>query len=226
MVRSGDRIAMGIKKINTTTIREKVYNQLRSTILSGQIFPGESISLRQLAKDFGVSIMPVRESIWQLQSEGVVVVESNKNIRVNSLTVKEMEEVLDLRLVLETMAAEKACELRPDSAVQKVKSILEAVEGAVKNHRKYLKHNSDFHFKIYAYSNSQLLLDTIDRLWSRIGPYIFHAASSGDLKISMRHHKAMYDGFAKRDKKKIVNGIRGDLESAAEYIMPFIKHHS
>ena len=146
---------MKIKKINKETIREKVYNQLRSMIVSGQIYPGESISLQKLSKDFGVSIMPVRESIWQLQSEGVVVVESNRNIRVNKLTIKEMEEVLELRLVLEAIAAEKACELRPEKAVQKVKNLLEALGGATNDLRKYLKINSEFHFTIYSYSNSQ-----------------------------------------------------------------------
>lgn len=217
---------MNFKKISTETIREKVYNQLRSTIVSGQIFPGESISLRQLARDFGVSIMPIRESIWQLQSEGVVVVESNRNIRVNKLTVEKMEEVLELRLVLEAMAAEKSCELRPERAVKKVKKMLDAVGEARNDPRQYLKRNSEFHFAIYSYSNSQLLLDTIDRLWSRVGPYIFHAAMSGDLKVSMKHHREMFEGFAQQDKKRIRNGIRGDLESAAEFIRPFIKNHS
>ena len=42
----------------------------------------------------------------------------------------------------------------------------------------------------------------------------------------MKHHRAMYEGFADKDKKKIMNGIRGDLKSAVKYIMPFIKNHS
>ena len=90
----------------------------------------------------------------------------------------------------------------------------------------YLKRNSDFHFTIYSYSNSRLLLENIDRLWSRVGPYIFHAAISGNLKVSMKHHTEMFEGFSSKDKNRIKNGIRGDLESAAEFIRPFIENQN
>ena len=72
---------MVIEKITTVTLRQKVYEQLRANILGADILPGEIISLRGLAEKFGVSILPVREAVWQLESENILVVESNKRIQ-------------------------------------------------------------------------------------------------------------------------------------------------
>jgi DNA-binding GntR family transcriptional regulator len=97
---------MAIEKITNVTLRQKVYDQLRSRILDAELLPGEKISLRGLAEQFGVSLLPVREAVWQLESERVLVVESNKKIRVNHLTRQEFKEVLNLRLLLESEAVD------------------------------------------------------------------------------------------------------------------------
>ena len=64
---------MKFEKLNAKTLRQKVYDQLRHGIITGGILPGQSIKLRDIAKQFGVSLMPVREALWQLESEKVIV---------------------------------------------------------------------------------------------------------------------------------------------------------
>jgi len=214
---------MKFHRINAETLREKVYHQLRRSIVSGQILPGESISLRALAASFGVSSMPVREAIWQLESERVVVVEPNRRIRVNQLSVQEMEELLEVRLRLESLAVEKSCARRPDIAIQRIKTLLEELGESIENPRKYLSKNHEFHFGIYAYAESPLVLTIIDGIWARVGPYIIHAATSGDLDRSMAFHWQMFEGFATRDADLMVAGLRGDLQSAAEFIIPHLE---
>jgi len=115
-------------------------------IISADILPGETISLRELAQKFGVSLMPVREALWQLESERIIVIESNKRIQVNTLTAKEMEEALRLRLMLESTAAERACDLRPESALPKLRKQLEALQGAADRPKIFMRRNSQFTF--------------------------------------------------------------------------------
>ena len=93
---------MGFEKISVKTLRQEVYDKLRDKIISAEILPGETISLRELAAKFGVSLMPVREALWQLESERIIVIESNKRIRVNTLTAKEMEEALMVDVTIAT----------------------------------------------------------------------------------------------------------------------------
>jgi DNA-binding GntR family transcriptional regulator len=215
---------MVIEKISVKTIRQEVYDQLRDKIISAEILPGETVSLRGLAEKFGVSLMPVREALWQLESEKIIVIESNKRIRVNTLTAKEMEEALRLRLLLESTAAERACDLRPEEAVPKVREILEAMGASVDRPRIYMRRNTQFHFSIYAHSDSPLLLDILNRLWARVFPYVFtYAISNQDKTDAMRSHWQMFEAFAERDKTRLTGALRQDLEQAARRIIPALE---
>lgn len=213
---------MAIKKIATKTLRQKVYEQLRQRILGAEILPGEIVSLRGLAEKFGVSLLPVREAVWQLESERILVVKSNKRIEVNKLTRDEFDEVLNLRLLLESTAVEKACECRSDHAVAKVETLLKAMEKHVgKNHKAYIKKNDQFHRAIYACAQSPLLLELIQRLLSRINPYVYlHAVHGRDLTSAINCHHEMFEGFAVGDAKKAVAGLQRDLNEAAQAIRP------
>jgi DNA-binding GntR family transcriptional regulator len=218
---------MVIEKISVKTLRQEVYDQLRDKIISAEILPGETVSLRGLAERFGVSLMPVREALWQLESERIIVIESNKRIRVNTLTATEMEEALRLRLMLESTAAERACELRPEGAIPKVRSILEAMEAALDRPKIYMRRNTQFHFSIYAYSDSPLLLEILNRLWARVFPYVYtFAILNQDKADAMRSHRQMLEAFVDRDKKGMTDALRQDLEQAAGIIIPALERRA
>ena len=212
---------MGIEKIAVKTLRQEVYDQLRDKIISAEILPGQTISLRELAQKFGVSLMPVREALWQLESERIIVIESNKRIRVNTLTAKEMEEALRLRLMLESTAAERACDLRPEEAIPRVKRLLEGMEASVERPKIFMRRNTQFHFSIYSYADSPLLLEIVNRLWARVFPYVFtYFFMTQDNSKAMKRHWRMFQGLAEKNKKTLTDALREDLEAAATVIIP------
>ena len=216
---------MGLKKINNATLRQKVYDQLRTKILGAELLPGEIVSLRGLAEKFGVSMLPVREAVWQLESESILVVECNKNIQVNHLTRKEFREILSLRLLLESEAVDKACRLRPEKAIPKVKKIYDAMGRQVNvNHKAYIKKNDQFHKAIYSCANSPLLLDLIQRLLSRVNPYVYlYAIDNMDLSTAVACHRKMFDGFSAGDSRKTISALHRDLQEAGSVILPHLK---
>ena len=215
---------MAIEKISVKTLRQEVYDQLRDKIISAEILPGQTISLRELAQKFGVSLMPVREALWQLESERIIVIESNKRIRVNTLTAKEMEEALRLRLMLESTAAERACDLRPEEAVPRVERLLKTMETSVARPKIFMRRNTQFHFSIYSYADSPLLLEIINRLWARVFPYVFtYFFITQDNSKAMKRHWKMFQGLAERNKKKLTDALREDLEAAAAVIIPALE---
>ena len=218
---------MVIEKIAVKTLRQEVYDQLRDKIISADILPGETISLRELAEKFGVSLMPVREALWQLESERIIVIESNKRIRVNTLTAKEMEEALRLRLMLESTAAERACDLRTESALPKVRKQLEALQSAADRPKIFMRRNSQFHIAIYSLADSPLLLEMIERLMARVGPYVYtYAIAAQENTRAYEHHDLMYRGLVERNKKIITEALREDLEAAARIIIPVLEQEA
>jgi DNA-binding GntR family transcriptional regulator len=218
---------MVLEKISVKTMRQKIYDQLREKIIQAEILPGESITLRDLADKFGVSLMPVREALWQLESEKIIVIESNKRIRVNSLTAKEMEEALRLRIMLESLAAERACDLMPEAEIPKLKHLVESMEATLDRPKIFMRKNIQFHFTIYSYADSPLLFEIIEQLRARVGPYVHsYVVGKRDLSFPMKCHREMFEGLTERNKKKIVEGLQKDLETTARIIIPYLEPSS
>jgi len=218
---------MKLNKVDSKTIRQRVYDQLRHGIITGEIVPGQSIKLRDVAEQFGVSLMPVREALWQLESEKIIVIESNRSIHVNGLTAREIQEAIDIRLMLETTVAQRACELRPESAVVKVKRLLNDMQAAIHKPKRYMMKNNQFHFTIYSFSDSTILLQMIDWLWARVGPYVFiHATKVEDLSPTMKCHEDMFEAFAKKDKEMMTDALQRDLKSYARFIIEYLEMSS
>jgi len=215
---------MKIEKISTKTMREQVYDQLKKKITSAEISPGQIMTLQGLANEFGVSLMPVREALWQLESEKVIVIQSNKRIFVNVMTQKDMEEAIEIRMVLESRAVERSCERIDDSGLSKIKHILDSMEASIDKPKKYITLNSQFHSAICSFADSSMLIQIIDSLWARIGPYLYLAGEkTGDQSYPMECHRHIYEGFVEKDKKKLKKWLYEDLKWAADFTVPYLE---
>lgn len=215
----------GLLRIDNRTLSQRVYEELKQKMITAELMPGARISLRGIAAQLGVSLMPVRQALWQLERDKVVVVEHNRQIRVNRLSADEFDEILELRLVLECKAAEEACRLRPDGAVDEVSSALERMAEVGADTTQFLQHNHDYHMLIYAYGNRPNLIDLIDNLWTRVGPYIYLATlTAEDMGRSMGFHRRMYDAFRAGDAAAMTDAVRRDLTAAADQIRPVLEN--
>jgi DNA-binding GntR family transcriptional regulator len=212
-----------IKKVDNKTLRHRIYESLRESITSGVLQPGQSLSLRGIAEQSGVSVMPVREALWQLESEKVIVIESNKRIFVNKLTSSQMEEILSVRLLIETEAAQIACDNITDDAIEELEFILESMTSLATKPKRFLSRNRDFHFFIYRWAQSPVRLDILNSLWARTGPYFhIYVSQSENLIRSISCHKNILDALKIRDKERIALELRRDIETAANLITPYL----
>ena len=95
--------------LSRRTIGEDVVDTLRKSIIAGAFAPGDHIAEGSLAGQLGVSRAPVREAMMQLEREGLLVFDKRGAARVKTFTEEDFEEIISLRLELETMAARFAC---------------------------------------------------------------------------------------------------------------------
>ncbi len=214
---------MKLDPISTKTFRQRVYDQLKKKIISAEILPGQVMTLQGLAEQLGVSLMPIREALRHLESEQAIVIESNKRIYVNTLSAAEMEEILRIRLALETMAAEAACALRPDMSIQRIKALLDTLEADFADPKRHMIANSQFHLGIYAHAESPILLKIIEGIWTRIGPYFVISSTAEGNRDALKWHRGMFEAFAKQNREKMREYLRGDLEGAAKVIIPCLE---
>jgi len=93
-----------------TPVREIVYLRMKEMILSGELQPGERLAEEHLAERLGVSRTPVREALHRLATEGLISCLPTRGFKVSGDSKEEMEEVFELRSVLEAYALKVACQ--------------------------------------------------------------------------------------------------------------------
>jgi DNA-binding GntR family transcriptional regulator len=95
---------------DNTLLRERIYRKIRDDITYGRILPGERLVESRVAEEFKASRAPIREALRQLESEGLTKFERNKGITVVKLSIMEVNEIYDIRLLLESYAARLSAE--------------------------------------------------------------------------------------------------------------------
>jgi DNA-binding GntR family transcriptional regulator len=168
------RMRTELSPVDLSTVQEKVYQSLRLALLKGQLFPGEQVSIRSLAKALGTSAMPVREAVKRLVAEKGLEQSSDRLLRVAPYVASVHEEYIRIRIQVEGFATEKACLSNDPSLIDRLKrhnkTMLEALHAD--DLESALATNQAFHFEIYKAAAYPQLLDIISNLWLRTGPIL------------------------------------------------------
>ena len=213
--------AHALTPIEIVPLRETVYRKLLDSILSGALPPGETFTASDLARQIGVSLMPIREAIKGLEAENLIAVRPKGRIRIRELSVNELNELVEIRLHLELMALRKAIKNCTDESIKELERLSLEVNAA-RDVTEFLKRNTRFHYAIYQSANMPILMNTIHHLWSRTSPYLHIYANNGgnDHKVlSARNHKGIVQAIWGRDIRKASAWLRRDLKSSEKIIV-------
>lgn len=205
-----------IKPVRRETLQTAVYEQLCELILEGNLAPGESITVANIAKAFDVSPMPVREAITRLMAAGALTVVSGRSIGVPQLDRSVFTDLRNVRLEIESVSLRWAIQNPSEAFHRDLSDKLSAMisaeqEGEVKG---FIRANYEFHFAIYRQANSPVLLETISKIWLRINPYFHLLQQSGHYKISNDQHREIVEGVVQNDENKAVEALKRDISSA------------
>lgn len=212
--------------IRGDTLAEQVYRQLAMAILSGAFAPKERLNIRRHAEEIQVSVTPVREAVQRLVSEGVLIVTDKNAIMVPERGEAEVQEIFDIRRVLEGEMAEIAAPLLDDEDVaflaETHQSYLNALE--IENYKEALRFNSLFHFRIYKRANRPVRLKIAESLWLHIGPtlrYMYPTLQRN--RTDHRRHEVIIECASKRDPAGLRAAILGDLDSSQIALSNYIR---
>jgi DNA-binding GntR family transcriptional regulator len=209
--------------IDKRTFRTRAYLCLRERIMAGELLPGETITLRGLAADLGVSVAPVREALVQLESEKVVLRRDNRDYRVNTLSRQQLDEVFEIRRLLETRLADSACRLRPEGAAEEAARIFRAMREARGDAKLFVFLNRDLHFHVYGCAGLPILLEIVSGLWARIGPYLSINLPAQDTRRTLAIHAAMLASFTRKDSRGFTRALLADMEFSYAYVAPLVE---
>ena len=135
---------MTLTALTPVNLNERVYDELRTRVLTRQEPSGAKLSLHALADELGVSRSPVHHALTRLVSEGLLTVRPRRGYYVTPVTARAVDEGYDVRLALELLAAERAIGELDETRLARFAELLEATDAAI-SHEQWDAANAAFH---------------------------------------------------------------------------------
>ncbi|BDZ41894.1 GntR family transcriptional regulator [Paraoerskovia sediminicola] len=188
------------------------YSALREEILSGHLRPGAVLSQVQVAQRIGISRTPLREALRRLVSEGLVVGDFNRRMRVSELSLDDLDQIYAMRIALEPVAVRAAVPAltppRRQHLVDEVARMQDAIDAD--DLETFRQHHRAFHLGVHAGAGERIE-GTLADLWDHSERYrrsylhvdqaTGHGASPERLKISQQEHREI-----------LATAVAGDVE--------------
>ncbi|MFI4997143.1 MAG: GntR family transcriptional regulator [Hyphomicrobiales bacterium] len=200
------------------SVQDQVYSELRRALMIGRFLPGQGTTLRALAADLGVSLMPVRAALPYLIAEGGFEMLPNRSVRVPLMTSERLEELIAVRVELEGLATAQACRRMTEAELAALDKIHRRTMRLIDEHRPadILVANQSFHFTLYGFARSWILMPMIETLWLRAGPFINLAQKSPGIQFDGRHHVDLMHALARRDAAAARRAVERDIAMAGQ----------
>ena len=147
-------------------LRDLVFNTLRQAILKGELKPGERLMEIQLAEELGVSRTPVREAIRKLELEGYVIMMPRRGTYVANLSIRDINEVFEIRTSLESLSNGLAAERITNEELEQLQRLLVEIGNDIEKNdmEKIVEVDTKFHDLLYQASRNQRLIGIISNL--------------------------------------------------------------
>ena len=187
------------------SLRGKVYDRIREDILNGVYKEHEELKEATLGKMMEVSRTPVREALRQLELEGLVEIIPNKGARVTGITKKDIEDIYQIRYLLEGLSARWATEHVTEELIDKMEETLYLTEFHAKkgNYLQVFELDSQFHELMYEASGSKLLNNILSDFHMYVTRIRKTSLASGSRsKNSTEEHRAILEAIKERDADK------------------------
>ncbi|NLX06508.1 MAG: GntR family transcriptional regulator [Phycisphaerae bacterium] len=224
----------------TANLKSQAYNHIRAQMITGELAEGGFFSPRQIAKTIGMSYTPVREAVIQLETEGLLEKVGNRGVRMRHLAPEELATVFELRLVMETGAAEIAAEKITDREIGCLKDNIRRHLSVLKDLReqgrrrqvtedsynqaddRILVLNMEFHLTILNATRNTALIKNIGdlRILTRVVNTRVHFPGQDYLDQYLRDfrfHFRIYQAFCRRSADGAREWVKRHLRNAFEY---------
>jgi DNA-binding GntR family transcriptional regulator len=179
---------------------EVAYRQLTDMIIHGELAPGEALREMRLAETLGTSRVPIREALQRLADEGWVVRRPRSGARVKVPTESDIDEIFDVRVLLEAEAVRRAFRHISLSDADALRKIVENGREALRQGdlRAVVVANGEFHSGIAQLTDNNLLVLMLGMLDRRVR-WLFGTVAMSRSDTSLAQHAAILDALLERD---------------------------
>lgn len=196
-----------------------VVGGLRDAILSGVLAGGQQIRQDEIAEQFGVSRMPVREALRQLEGEGMVAFYPHRGAVVSELSYEEVVEITELRLLLEASALRKAFQSLGKEEFARAQEVLEQIDHEEDLGSRWGELNWRFHATLFAPAGRPRLLDLIKAQHTSFERYIRVHLTLSDYEKPQREHYELLELCRENDLEAALELLSNHIGDTSEILL-------
>jgi len=208
------------------TVTRQALDALRDRILRGVYRDGTPLRQDAIADELGVSRIPVREALRQLEAEGLVVFNPHRGAVVSSLSLDEIEELFELRAQIEGDLLRRAVPRITGEELARAREVLDAYESALRSGEvaAWGELNWQFHSTLYAPADRQFTMAIVQRLHQQSDRYLRMqlALTHGESRAN-DEHRAIASAVRQRDVKRACQLMRQHILGAGRQLLEFLK---
>ncbi|MGF9762330.1 GntR family transcriptional regulator [Microvirga sp. 0TCS3.31] len=209
---------------------DEVYNAIYSQLMSHKIAPGGRISVDNLVRELGVSQTPIREALSRLEAQGLVVKTHLIGYSAaDQLNRPRLEQLYELRLLLEPFAAAKAAINMSEASIEVLESMARQMkaletEDPQAAYGQFAQRDSEFHDLIAAGSGNDLVREALSNLHTHVHLFrlFYHSQATSEAN---EEHARIIGTLRQRDAEAAADAMRGHIKRSRERFMMFFSRY-
>lgn len=199
---------------------DRLYRTLRQQIMHGELPPGQALTLRGLAAQFGVSMTPVREALRRLSAEGALTLSASGRVSTPELSNDRIEELAAIRALIEPELASRALPRAHMALIERMQTINTANQEAALRHDAvtYVRTNLEFHRALYLRAQAPAMLAVVETVWLQLGPTMRLLYARLQRKDPPQHHRMIIAALKAGDEPGLRLAVRTDVTQGLRHL--------
>ena len=199
---------------------DRLYRTLRQQIMHGELPPGQSLTLRGLAAQFGVSMTPAREALRRLAAEGALTLSASGRVSTPELTNDRIEELAALRALIEPEIASRALPRAHMALIERMQTINAANQDAAlrRDAVAYVRTNLEFHRALYLRAQAPAMLAIVETVWLQLGPTMRSLYARLPRRDPPHHHRLIIAALKAGDEPGLRLAVRTDVTQGLRHL--------
>ena len=203
------------------SLRDRAYQEIKRRINKMEFRPGAYLNEAQISRTLRIGRTPVHQALDRLMLEGLVQVIPRKGVMVESISLDQVLQIIDVRLVNEPFCVGLAAERATPAELSQLRVLLDSAGPLIRarDREQLMDLDRQFHWKISLAAKNTVLADTISRLHDRSLRFWF--ISLGDdlqLRRVDEEHRVILDAVVRRDAAGAADAMRHHIESSRKHI--------
>jgi DNA-binding GntR family transcriptional regulator len=214
---------------STSLLSSKAYHSIKGDIVTCVLVPGSSIGQLELAETYHMGLTPIREALRQLAQEGFVQPVPRMGYIVSPITTKDVQEIYEMRIILETSSFRLAATRGTDREFQDILDFADFtyIYKDLPSYSRFLANNKIFHQSVASMARNSRLVQQVSRIMDELTRVFHLGLDIRDSAEEMRDdHLALCRALIERDASRAEQLIRSEILLSRERVMEAIKSYS